>query len=483
MQYVLLDKSTKTESSFGNLSDMLTSENSDHQASVTDGLATIKTEKKEPDIDQHEDKAEFPTFMNTNITEKSKVPRNRRKSPARKRASKKSESSSLDDSKDEDVRKIELEGWNHDAVEEGDTDGDVVNDDTDLEDTKDADFDETNLGFSSDDNDSDTEYKPQLEDGLIYVPQRKSRRKSTPRKAVTPKVKQKRGPKGPRGRPKKKPLHIEDSDSESDMLPGGEKIDDDAVIFYCFLCGNPEVKYNKRDLTIHCTMNHVTERNGKKGLPCNTCDKVFAMPKGNSNKGNFSMLLACLNHMVSKHTCPIPDFVAVYKCSQCSFMTLLRMILKRHHERHEELNRFYQCDSCGKMMKKASLKNHNRLCSRVMAQLPNERQEYPCQFCEQVYKTKGSLIIHVGRIHEKKELHLCSSCPASFYAKADLERHMYSQHKVNISKRQISHCPICNFETLEGSLLNKHMKNHEFGTFPCDICGKVFGTESKSLCG
>ena len=185
--------------------------------------------------------------------------------------------------------------------------------------------------------------------------------------------------------------------------------------------------------------------------------------------------------MVSKHTFPIPDFVKVYKCSvdECSFMTLMRMILKRHSERHKDHEQFGQCETCGKMMRKGSLKNHNKFCSRLHEQIPDGRPEYPCEFCDQVYKTKGSLIIHIGRKHENKQLHLCSSCPASFFAKADLERHMYSQHKVNISKREIGHCPICNFQTLQGSLLNKHMKNHEFGTFPCEICGKVFGTESK----
>ena len=56
---------------------------------------------------------------------------------------------------------------------------------------------------------------------------------------------------------------------------------------------------------------------------------------------------------------------------------------------------------------------------------------------------------------------------------------MFVHHGVNISRMNVVSCPVCNFQTLEGSLMRKHMKNHEIGSHPCEFCGRIFGTMSK----
>ena len=66
-----------------------------------------------------------------------------------------------------------------------------------------------------------------------------------------------------------------------------------------------------------------------------------------------------------------------------------------------------------------------------------------------------------------------------FIFQPDLERHMFAQHKINISRLKIVKCKKCNHWTHEGSSMNRHVLNHTTGEYTCQHCSKVFATKRK----
>ena len=208
--------------------------------------------------------------------------------------------------------------------------------------------------------------------------------------------------------------------------------------YECFICQGKGASYKKKDFLHHFEAVHVvtlqdtdvknTPSVEKHILPCPQCQKGFKVRQVTETVIWYA-IKTCLNHMVSQHSIPIPSFAKIYKCQQCTFMSLCREIWVHHRRRHGSDLRQIQCDYCGKILCKASLSNHLKVCKARLEN--NSRQTFHCNFCSQVFASKGSMITHHNRLHQKQQMHLCSACPASFFAKTDLERHMFSQHKVS----------------------------------------------------
>jgi len=101
---------------------------------------------------------------------------------------------------------------------------------------------------------------------------------------------------------------------------------------------------------------------------------------------------------------------------------------------------------------------------------------YKCKDCENVYRSRKSLITHMKRVHTGIE-HKCSQCQYKTCAKSCLRSHMIKKHADGPTK-----CPQCKFVGYSIEELNHHVKikhvlrnvaKDEDGLYRCKSCEYV----------
>ena len=164
-----------------------------------------------------------------------------------------------------------------------------------------------------------------------------------------------------------------------------------------------------------------------------------------------------------------------FPCCKCSKAFKLCWHLKNHEKIcMGEKTYLEKCDICDKQFTtKFSFKRHKSTCSK--------REEYPCNHCNEIFKTRLEHNVHMKKIHSKME---CSFCENNVDIR-NLRRHVANNHKgetPSITKlkrdqkekktiKSKHSCSECGKFYFDKSTLNRHMKNHQY---PCPMCEKTF---------
>ena len=151
-----------------------------------------------------------------------------------------------------------------------------------------------------------------------------------------------------------------------------EEIEDDGADsenYFCFHCDTRDRKVTMDGLVQHFKECHLVEEESKVTLQCKMCPKKYITGRPVRSAVFFS-ILSCLNHMVEKHEVMVPDFAKLYRCTSCSYTTLIYQSFVRHRSQHD--SSLSRCDTCDKLMKPMSLKNHVRTCGSAQQESDKE---------------------------------------------------------------------------------------------------------------
>ena len=175
-------------------------------------------------------------------------------------------------------------------------------------------------------------------------------------------------------------------------------------------------------------------------------------------------------------------------CDQCSYATCDSSDLARHVKTvHQKLTPF-KCSFSGcnySTARSGNLKRHHL----THGADPLSRRQLLCDFdgCDYRATQKATLTRHIRSRHNEnheKTFH-CSLCPATFYEKVHLRRHIDETHV----KQKVHICRKCNYKSTNQSNFNRHLKivhcdDGQAGKarrpFPCDFRGCDYRAIQKS---
>ncbi len=194
-----------------------------------------------------------------------------------------------------------------------------------------------------------------------------------------------------------------------------------------------------------CLHKHIRNVHSKCSYPCPICGKVLKNKTG-----------------LTKHKNAVHSDVK-YPCDVCGESFATRRYLRRHMIKHSDA-REYQCEICDLKVKTlCSLKRHMIIHS--------DEKKYKCPTCHRAFKHAAVLLVH-KRIHTGERLFHCSYCPKGFICKSHLLIH---------ERRHIGGsfpCEICHKVFTTTDYRRKHMKLKHFtdvkNVFNCTLCGKHY---------
>lgn len=128
------------------------------------------------------------------------------------------------------------------------------------------------------------------------------------------------------------------------------------------------------------------------------------------------------------------------------------------------------------------------------------KDNFPCPFCQQVYRYFGILLRHISRDHtdnkkiclycgksfrsdpnlrahvsryHKAAKHKCAHCDCEFTSSGDLQLHLGRKHGVKIAD-----CPQCEEKFTSHYMVSRHLINVHGTGHKCSYCGKLFPKHS-----
>ena len=184
-------------------------------------------------------------------------------------------------------------------------------------------------------------------------------------------------------------------------------------------------------------------------------------------------------------------------CSECGKMYGSKRALRRHNAIMHQLKRF-MCDTCGRCFTgRDSLNRHIRGlhkmekvykctvpgCSSAFnfnhslkLHLLKHSGERPhaCNICFKTYLTAHHLKVHRLAVHSENKNFVCRFCGKKFSYSTS-----HKMHEMTHTKDRPFPCNQCDKSFVNGQALKYHTmaKHSKFGSFPCDVCHKVYKTE------
>ncbi|KAL3863197.1 hypothetical protein ACJMK2_004963 [Sinanodonta woodiana] len=178
---------------------------------------------------------------------------------------------------------------------------------------------------------------------------------------------------------------------------------------------------------------------GTKSFQCSVCEKSFAKVK-------------YLNLHKKRH---IPDDDRAFKCPKCSKGFSRSSELERHINIHSN-NRQFVCDICQQsFIQKGHLMTHKLT--------HTGEKPYQCKYCNQGFTTGSNRKIHELK-HSGATSYECTICKKNFHHRAAWMTH------------RVSHTKLLQVSKIEEA--NEVMKDDVQSKFICDICGKVYQSNS-----
>ncbi|XP_055848137.1 RE1-silencing transcription factor [Episyrphus balteatus] len=156
-------------------------------------------------------------------------------------------------------------------------------------------------------------------------------------------------------------------------------------------------------------------------------------------------------------------------CNTCGESFVEALDLLAHAEIHARYPPF-KCVLCGEsFFEECTIKRH--LTNLHSAEMTSNS----CILCGKECRDRKALMKHAWD-HSREKCHSCSKCGKNFHNKARLKRHMASHRDKSVV------CNVCQEEFPDGRSLSNHRHSHSVNAsgklFPCNECGKTFGSRS-----
>ncbi|XP_017757434.1 PREDICTED: zinc finger protein 888-like isoform X2 [Eufriesea mexicana] len=147
-----------------------------------------------------------------------------------------------------------------------------------------------------------------------------------------------------------------------------------------------------------------------------------------------------------------------YTCNLCERNFAKKSELKKHINKHSDINRIQNSDET-ELVNKAK-------------QIINDRVSYKCDTCKKIIFTKRGFLRHI-RVHSDKRPCKCNLCGKSYRIEQDLARHIRDVHE-GLKKYA---CDICGRAFANKGAKDDHRRIHT-GERPyaCEHCPKMFRT-------
>uniref|UniRef100_A0A669DWF0 Zinc finger and BTB domain-containing protein 41 n=1 Tax=Oreochromis niloticus TaxID=8128 RepID=A0A669DWF0_ORENI len=168
----------------------------------------------------------------------------------------------------------------------------------------------------------------------------------------------------------------------------------------------------------------------------------------------------------------------ILKCPKCD-KTFDRAGKYESHTRVHTGEKPFQCDIClQRYSTKSNLTVHKK---KHASDVPFQKKEHKCPFCNKLHASKKTLAKHVRRFHpdhiqefltkrkRKSEGWKCAICFKTFTRKPHLEEHMILHSQDRPFK-----CSFCDEYFKSRFARLKHQEKFHLGPFPCEICGRQF---------
>lgn len=127
----------------------------------------------------------------------------------------------------------------------------------------------------------------------------------------------------------------------------------------------------------------------------------------------------------------------------------------------------YQCDTCGKRMRKyENFRRHKLLsCGKSEAEL-EALHVHPCEICGKRFKTVKAVKVHMDVVHDNTES-VCEICGKVCKSKFALRGHRRRHNEKN--RKYV--CDDCGKAFFTSSLLQQHIRTHtKEKPFKCPLC-------------
>lgn len=160
-----------------------------------------------------------------------------------------------------------------------------------------------------------------------------------------------------------------------------------------------------------------------------------------------------------------------YSCMYCKKLFLREEALQKHIRKHDN-----RCQICSDIFIDGSLllqhiasHNSSTIKNEQEIESNDNKQTYPCEKCEKIYKNPRSLALHMKK-HKREEpvTYTCDVCQKEFVSKALVKRHM----KLHVQDRPFK-CTSCSRSYSRSDQLNVHLRTHaELKPNVCPYCNK-----------
>lgn len=180
-----------------------------------------------------------------------------------------------------------------------------------------------------------------------------------------------------------------------------------------------------------------------------------------------------------------------YSCEFCGSFYISLNLLKRHLQTHESGN--FPCEKCDKVFSSSSkrsvhmrgvhLKQFPRRCPICPERFNSNYQRtkhlrivhnqstglFRCETCGREYDLKAHLLLHTRSVHLKERNYECTVCPARFFSKELLNRHLV----IHTGEKNFK-CDVCGKAYARRKNLREHCRTHENLSLTCAVCGLSF---------
>ncbi|XP_014282687.1 zinc finger protein 91 [Halyomorpha halys] len=217
------------------------------------------------------------------------------------------------------------------------------------------------------------------------------------------------------------------TDSEAELLLHNilHREPDEQQRYLCFYCD----KYFKKDTLRNHVKVHTTERN----YICQICELSFSR-----------------SDALAKHTSRVHEMSRCVACRLCAAQFATSKHLNRHMSIHHERTKNFACSECSsRFYNKASLEKHIQL---------HEGKKYSCDHEGCIFKGRSEAELRTHRAtHGSERNYHCRHCPYSAKTRAQLTKHIKSQHT---EEGMALSCPHCDFTTKNRTHLQRHTNLH-----------------------